>query len=64
MILFPHLLLVVTICRCFVLLLRRWAIKKYLTKKRGMSGKEVDKQLGIDSSFDYITADPALFRVK
>jgi len=41
-----------------------WAIKKYLTKKRGMSGKEVDKQLGIDSSFDYITADPALFRSK
>lgn len=31
-----------------------WIIKKYLTKKKGMSGKEVDKILKIDSNFDYI----------
>lgn len=31
-----------------------WAVKKYLTKKKGMSGKEVDKFLGIDSTFDYL----------
>ena len=31
-----------------------WAVKKFLTKKKGMSGKEVDKFLGIDSSFDYL----------
>ncbi len=34
-----------------------WGLKKYLTKKRGMSGKEVDKQLCIDSSFDYLMTD-------
>jgi hypothetical protein len=49
-----------------------WSIKKYLTKKKGMSGKEVsphhppglltatgppqvDKLLGIDGNFDYLT---------
>ena len=31
-----------------------WTIKKYLTKKRGLAGKEVDKMLGIDGSFDYL----------
>ena len=31
-----------------------WTIKKYLTKKRGLAGKEVDKLLGIDGSFDYL----------
>lgn len=41
-----------------------WAVKKYLTKKRGMSGKEVDKTLGIDASFDYLVADPGLFPVR
>ena len=31
-----------------------WAVKSYLVKKRGMSGKEVDKMLGIDGNFDYL----------
>lgn len=35
-----------------------WLVKSYFTKKRGMSGKEADKVIGIDSSFDYITYDP------
>lgn len=30
-----------------------WNIKKFLTKKKGMGSKEVDKLLGIDDSFDY-----------
>jgi hypothetical protein len=32
-----------------------WAVKTYLVKKRGMSGREVDKMLGIDGNFDYLT---------
>ena len=32
-----------------------WAIKSYLVKKKGMSGKEVDKMLAIDGNFDYLT---------
>jgi hypothetical protein len=31
-----------------------WAVKSYLVKKRGMSGKETDKMLGIDGNFDYL----------
>lgn len=30
-----------------------WALKGYLTKKKGMAGKEVDRMLFIDGSFDY-----------
>mmetsp|Transcript_7644 Transcript_7644/g.7861 ORF Transcript_7644/g.7861 Transcript_7644/m.7861 type:complete len:221 (+) Transcript_7644:164-826(+) len=30
-----------------------WNIKRYLTKKKGMSGKEVDKMLFINGAFDY-----------
>jgi hypothetical protein len=29
-----------------------WAVKRYLTKKRSMSGKEADKILGVDDTFD------------
>lgn len=32
-----------------------WAVKSHLVKRRGMSGKEVDKMLGIDGNFDYLT---------
>ena len=32
-----------------------WAVKSYLVKKRGMAGKEVDKMLGIDGNFDYLS---------
>mmetsp|Transcript_13409 Transcript_13409/g.24815 ORF Transcript_13409/g.24815 Transcript_13409/m.24815 type:complete len:204 (-) Transcript_13409:1376-1987(-) len=32
-----------------------WAVKSYLVKKRGMAGKEVDKMLGINGDFDYLT---------
>lgn len=32
-----------------------WAIKSYLVKKRGMPGREVDKMLGINGDFDYLT---------
>lgn len=31
-----------------------WAVKKFLTKKKGMSGKEVDKMLKMDSDFDNV----------
>ncbi len=34
-----------------------WALKKYLTKKKGLSSKEADKMLQIDSNFDYVSAD-------
>eukprot|EP01006_Ploeotia_vitrea_P000356 TRINITY_DN102923_c0_g1_i1.p1 TRINITY_DN102923_c0_g1~~TRINITY_DN102923_c0_g1_i1.p1 ORF type:complete len:211 (+),score=5.78 TRINITY_DN102923_c0_g1_i1:47-679(+) len=37
-----------------------WAVKKYLTKKKGMIGKEVDKMLSIGVDFDYITLDKSL----
>lgn len=29
-----------------------WTLKRYLTKKRGLPGKDVDRMLGIDDSFD------------
>ncbi len=35
-----------------------WAIKKYLTKKKGISGKEADRLLRIDGNFDYVTIEP------
>eukprot|EP01032_Pedospumella_encystans_P021635 gene21635-24534_t len=35
-----------------------WQIKTYLTKKKGMAGKEADKLLHIDSSFDYVEYQP------
>jgi len=35
-----------------------WMIKSYLTKKKGMSGKEADAFLRIDSSFDYVVYEP------
>lgn len=31
-----------------------WAIKSYLQKKYGMSGKELDRQIGIPADFDYV----------
>ena len=37
-----------------------WGVKSYLVKKKGMSGKEVDKQLCIDANFDYLMADASL----
>jgi hypothetical protein len=30
-----------------------YAVKSYLTKKKGMPSREVDKHLGIDDHFDY-----------
>jgi hypothetical protein len=35
-----------------------WVIKAFLTKKKGMAGKEADKVLKIDSSFDYPVYEP------
>lgn len=35
-----------------------WVIKSYLTKRKGMSGKEADRILKIDSSFDYAEFKP------
>eukprot|EP01038_Epipyxis_sp_PR26KG_P011214 gene11214-15047_t len=35
-------------------------VKKYLTKKAGMSGKDAGKLLGMDDSFDYLTAEDAI----
>ncbi|KAJ1423919.1 meiotic nuclear division protein 1 [Ochromonadaceae sp. CCMP2298] len=35
-----------------------WTIKAYLVKKKGMSGKEVDKMLHIDGTFDYVEFEP------
>mmetsp|Transcript_29114 Transcript_29114/g.48950 ORF Transcript_29114/g.48950 Transcript_29114/m.48950 type:complete len:175 (-) Transcript_29114:942-1466(-) len=35
-----------------------WTIKSYLTKRKGLSGKEVDRMLRIDSSFDYAEFQP------
>jgi hypothetical protein len=32
-----------------------YAIKSYLTRKKGMNSKEVDRMLGIDGSFDYVS---------
>lgn len=29
-----------------------WTVKRYLTKKRGLAGRDVDRMLGIDDSFD------------
>eukprot|EP01035_Chromulina_nebulosa_P020876 gene20876-27062_t len=34
-----------------------YTLKRYLTKKKGMSSKEVDKMLQIDGKFDYIADD-------
>ena len=36
-----------------------WNVKKYLTKKKGMAGKDVDKILGIDGTFDYLIYAPS-----
>ena len=33
-------------------------MKKYLTKSRGMAGKEVDKMLGITADYDYVVYKP------
>mmetsp|Transcript_9491 Transcript_9491/g.14290 ORF Transcript_9491/g.14290 Transcript_9491/m.14290 type:complete len:211 (+) Transcript_9491:81-713(+) len=37
-----------------------WSVKKYLCKKKGMAGKEVDRLLGIDGSFDYLSYIPSV----
>ena len=37
-------------------------IKSLLTKKRGMPGKEVDRLLGINDSFDYVEYKPSVKR--
>ena len=34
-----------------------WNVKRYFTKKKGMSSKEVDKLLKITSDFDYVTSE-------
>ncbi len=34
-----------------------WNVKRYFTKKKGMSSKEVDKLLRITSDFDYVTSE-------
>ena len=31
-----------------------WTVKQFLVKKKGMSGKEVDKLLKIGETFDYV----------
>jgi hypothetical protein len=39
-----------------------YAVKSFLTKKRGMASREVDKYLGIDDNFDYF--DDAMIGAK
>ena len=34
-----------------------WAMKKFLTKKKGMSGKEADKLLKLSDDFDYVSKE-------
>jgi hypothetical protein len=36
-----------------------WTLKRYLVKKKGMNGKEIDKMLKLDSEFDYVSEVPA-----
>jgi hypothetical protein len=35
-----------------------WSVKSFLVKKKGLSGKEVDRLLGITGDFDYVEFKP------